>query len=61
MKNSIGKREAKELIHTTHGHELRGVGRTALLEGRGVPGSRGQREKNWDNCNSTINKRYLKK
>ena len=24
VKNSIGNREAKELIYTTHGHELKG-------------------------------------
>ena len=50
VKNSIGKGEAKELICMTHGHELSGV------QGRG-----GQREKNWDNCNSIINKIYFKK
>ena len=26
VKNSMGNGEAKELISTTHGHELRGVG-----------------------------------
>ena len=31
IKNSVGNGEAKELICTTHGHELRGE----LLEGRG--------------------------
>ena len=35
VKKSIGNGEAKELICTTHGHELRG----RLLEGCGVPGS----------------------
>ena len=41
----------------THGHELR----MGLLEGSGFPGGRRQRGKNWDNCNSIINKIYLKK
>ena len=31
-----------------------------LLERRGGPGGGGQRGKNWDNCNSAINKMYLK-
>ena len=39
VKNSIGNREAKELISTIHGHELR----WGLLEGRGVPRRGGQR------------------
>ena len=44
VKNSIGNKEAKELICTTHGHELRGWG---LLEGGGCAGRRGyKREKN---------------
>ena len=34
-KNSIGNRELKEVICTTHGHELRGWG---MLEGLGVQG-----------------------
>ena len=41
VKHSIEKGEFKELICTTHGHKLRGL----LLEGRGVPGREGQREK----------------
>ena len=31
-----------------------------MLEGIGVPGRGGQRRKKWDNCNSIINKIYLK-
>ena len=31
-----------------------------IAGGRGVPGRGGQREKNWDNCNSIINKIYFK-
>ena len=31
-----------------------------MLEGRGATRWRRQREKNWDNCNSIINKIYLK-
>ena len=34
VKNSIENRETKELICTTHGHELSG----RMLEGMGVPG-----------------------
>ena len=56
VKHSIEKGEFKELICTTHGHKLRGL----LLEGRGVPG-RGTKGKNWDSCNSIINKIYFKK
>ena len=55
VKNSIGNGKAKELICTTHGHELRG----GLLEEKGVSGGGGQRERNWDNCNSIINKIYI--
>ena len=33
VKKSIGNGEVKELIHMTHGHELRGGGRIA--EGKG--------------------------
>ena len=40
----------------THGYELSGE----LLEGMGVLGEGGQRQKNWDNCNSIINKTYYK-
>ena len=56
VKNSIGNREAKELICTTHGHELSG----GLWEGMGVPGGVGPSGKIWDKCNSIINKIYLK-
>ena len=41
-RNSGRNGEAKELICTTHGHELRG----ALLEGMGAPGGGGHRGKN---------------
>ena len=41
VKNNIGNGEAKELICTTHAHELRGV----IAEGKGSPGQRGQRVK----------------
>ena len=37
VKNGIGNRELKELICTTHGHELRGE----MLEGLGVQGRGG--------------------
>ena len=55
VKNSRGNGESKEVTHTTHGHELR----AATAGGKGVPGRGGQREKNWDNCNSIINKIYF--
>ena len=51
--------EVKELICMTHGHELRGQGKECWWE-RGV-GQRGIEGKKWDNCNSIINKIYLKK
>ena len=60
VKNSIGNGETKELICTTHGHELR-VGE--LLEGMGVLGGGGEScpsfppLKNWDNF-PIINKVY---
>ena len=52
MKNSIGNVEAKELIRTTHGHELRGMGMFA----GGCAGRRGINGGKCDNCNSIINK-----
>ena len=57
VKNSIGNGEAKEVIYVTHGHELKrgNVGR------RGCSGWRGKSGGKWDNCNSIINKIYLKK
>ena len=56
VKNSIGNVEAKELICTTHGHELKwgNVGR------RGCAGRRGVKGGKWDNCNSIINKKFKK-
>ena len=58
VKNSIGNGEAKELIYMTHGHELRGVN----ADGEGSAGQRGIKvSKKRDNCNSIINKIYLKK
>ena len=41
----------------THGHELK----RGLLEEMEGTGQRGQREKNWENCNSIINEMYLLK
>ena len=52
----MGNRGLKELICTTHGHELRG----GMLEGWGA-GQRGDRGENWENCNSINNKIYFKK
>ena len=54
VKNSIGNGEAKELISTTHGHEVTG----GLLEGMGAVGEGGQRGKLGHN--SIINKIHLK-
>ena len=60
VKNSIGNGEAKELICTTHGHELRWGVMEYWWEGavrwRGI-----KVRKKWDNCNSIINKIYFKK
>ena len=58
VKNSIGNGEAKELICTTHGRELRwgNAGGRRVAEQREIKG-----RKKWDNCNSIINKIYLKK
>ena len=53
INHSIGNGVAKELIHITHGHE-QGWG-DCLREWKGT-GWWGPREKNWDNCNSIINK-----
>ena len=57
VKKSIGNGEAKELLCTTHGHELRG----GTLEGEvcRVEGDKGDKKK-WDNGNSIINKIQLK-
>ena len=52
----MGNRELKELTCTTHGHELR-LGNAGGLRGQGMGG---QRRKNWENCNSIINKKYFK-
>ena len=57
-KKSIGNVEAKELICVTHGNELKGreCGWEAVCRAEGNKG-----EKKWDNCNSIINKIYLKR
>ena len=50
----MGSGEAKELICTTHGHELRwGM---IVKGGYRAEGDKG--EKKWDNCNSIISKIY---
>ena len=53
----MGNGEAKELIFMTHGHELR-WGNDGGRVGTGWRGIKGR--KKWDNCNSIINKIYLK-
>ena len=55
-KNSVGNVEAKEHICMTHGHELYG----GNVGGRGCAGWSGVKGGKWDNCNSIINKMYLK-
>ena len=50
----MGNVEAKELICTTHGHELK----EGNAGGRGCPGQRRRKGGKWDNCNSIINKMY---
>ena len=51
----MGNGEAKELICTTHGHELRGGMLVGGVQGKG----RIKDRKKWDNCNSIsiLNKR----
>ena len=56
FKYSIGNGEAKELTCTTHGHEPR----ERAAGGKGVLSRGEQTGKNWDNCNSIINKIYFK-
>ena len=56
VKKSMGNGETKELVCMTHGHELR-LGNDGG-QGTGQRGIKGR--KKWDNCNSIINKRYLK-
>ena len=58
VKNGIGNRGLRELICTTHGHELSGVGGNAGgLGGQGEGGIKGG--KTGKTC-SIINKKYLK-
>ena len=55
-KNTIGNVEAKELMCMTHGPELK----WGNVGGKGCAGWRGIKGGKWDNCNSIINKIYLK-
>ena len=57
VKNSMGNREAKELICMTHGHELRWGNASGWGGGTGWRGIKGR--KKWDDCNSIINKIYI--
>ena len=52
VKTSVGNVEAKELLCTTHGHELKG----GDAGGRGCAGQRGIKGRKWNNCNSIISK-----
>ena len=54
LRASVGNGEAKELICMTHGHEQRWGNHWTEL---GVLGGGGQSGKNWDNCNTIINKK----
>ena len=59
--NSMGNGKAKELICMTHGHELRGWEEECWREGGcRAEGHKGEK-KEWDNCNSKINKICFKK
>ena len=51
----MGNGETKELICTTYEHELRGGD-----AGRRWYRAEGNKRGKWDNCNSIINKIYLK-
>ena len=51
----MGKGEAKELICMIHGPELRWEN-DGEMGGTGQRGIKGRKE--WDNCNTIINKRY---
>ena len=51
VKNSVGNGEAKELTHTTHGHELRAGGIAGRKMGTRWRGAEGE---NWDNCNLSL-------
>ena len=55
-KNGIGNRGLKELIYTTHGHELKEGECWRVGWGR----DEGVKRKNWENCNSIIYEKYLK-
>ena len=57
IKNSIGNVEAKELKCTTHEHEVRWEN----VGGRGCAGWKGIKGGKWTNCDSIINKIYLKR
>ena len=53
----MGNGEAKEFICVTHGHELR----WGMMVGGGYRVDENKGERKWDNCNSIINKIYIKK
>ena len=57
VKNSMGNGEATELTCMTHRHELK-WGNAGGRVGTGLRGIKGR--KKWDNCNSIIDKIYLK-
>ena len=53
VKNSIGNLEVKELIYTTHRHELTGASECGWDRVCRVERNKGGK---WENCNSIINK-----
>ena len=56
VKNCIGDGDAKELICTTHGHELKMGWGGENAGGEGYRAEEDKGEKKRDNCNSIINK-----
>ena len=60
VRNRMGSGEAKELTYTTHGHELR-WGNAGGKRGTRQRGTQGEKLGELYNCNSIINKIYLKK
>ena len=55
--NGTGNRELKDLVCTTHGHDLMG----GMLEVWGMWGGEGIKADNWENCNHIMNKIYFLK
>ena len=56
--NSIGTGEAEEVMCMILGHELSWGGGWQIAGGKRATGQKWAKDKNWDNCNSIINKIY---